>query len=260
MNGVVLALADLVAVVESGLWAAALVFVRAGALVALLPGLGETFVPQRIKLAIVLALTAVASPMVSEEIARNGPSPALLPLAGEAVAGLLLGIGFRLFLLALQTAASIMAQATSLSQLFAGTAPEPQPAIGNLLLMAGLALALAAGLHLQAVRLLILSYDILPAGGYPDTAAVADWGLGLVRETFGLALSLAAPFLIASMLYNLAIGVINRAMPQLMVAMIGAPALTLGGLALLAVCTPMLLSVWKEAFQAHLTDPFAIPP
>ena len=39
-------------------WAAALVFVRVGAMVALMPGLGEQAVPQRVKLALVVAFTA----------------------------------------------------------------------------------------------------------------------------------------------------------------------------------------------------------
>jgi flagellar biosynthesis protein FliR len=259
MNGILADLSALLDLAQSVIWAAALVFVRTGAVVALMPGLGETAVPQRIKLALVLALTLVVAPMVTEPIAASGPAPALAALAGEAVAGLILGIGMRLYLLALLTAASIIAQATTLSQLFAGAAPEPQPAIGNLLTMAGVALALAAGLHVTAAELIVRSYQILPAGGYPDSGTVADWGLGLISETFGLAFSLAAPFVIGATIYNLALGAINRAMPQLMVSMIGAPALTLGSLALLAIAVPLILTVWLDAFAAHVAQPFGPP-
>lgn len=260
MTGLLEAIAGLLELGEDLAWAAVLVFVRTGAVVALLPGLGETSVPQRVKLAIVLALSCMVAPVIAEKVAIGGPLPGIAPLAGEALAGLILGLGFRLFHLALQTAAAIIAQATTLSQLFAGAAPEPQPAIGHLFLVAGVALALSAGLHVQAVKLLILSYDLLAPGGYPSASVAADWGLGLVRETFGLAFSLAAPFVIAAMIYNLAMGVINRAMPQLMVSMVGAPALTLGGLALLAVATPILLSVWLQAFSTFVSDPFAVQP
>lgn len=260
MTGVLSELAALLDLAEGLLWAAALVFVRIGAVVALMPGFGDAAVPQRVKLGLVLAFTAIVAPIVAEDLGANGPAPALAPLAGEAVAGLILGAGMRLFLLALQTAAAIIAQATTLSQLFAGAAPEPQPAIGNLFLIAGIALALGAGLHVRAAELVVLSYSILPAGGYPDAAVAADWGLGLVRQTFSLAFTLAAPFVVASMVYNLALGAINRAMPQLMVSMVGAPALTLGGLALLAVATPILLTVWLEAFGAYLANPFAGQP
>jgi flagellar biosynthetic protein FliR len=247
-------LSALLAMAEALAWAAVLVFLRVGAMVALMPGFGEQTVPQRIKLSIVIALTLVIAPIVAET--PGLPSPALITLGGEAVSGLILGIGMRLFLLALQTAAVIVAQAATLSQLFAGATPDPQPAIGNLFIVAGIALALSAGLHLHAAELVLLSYDVLPAGGLHDPAAAADWNLGLVSRTFSLAFTLAAPFIIASMIYNLALGAINRAMPQLMVSMVGAPALTLGALALLAVATPALLAVWLHAFEAYLADPF----
>lgn len=260
MTGVIAALSELLQLAEGFVWAFGLVFVRVGAVVALMPGLGETAVPQRIKLALVIAITLVVAPFLAEDIAATGPAPGPAPLAGEAVAGLIIGIGMRLFLLALLTAASIIAQATTLSQLFAGAAPEPQPAIGNLLAIAGVALALAAGLHVRVVELVIRTYDVLPAGGYPSAADVATWGLGLVSSTFALAFTLAAPFVIASTIYNLALGVINRAMPQLMVSMIGAPALTLFALALLAVAVPLLLAVWLEAFAHHIDQPFGGAP
>jgi flagellar biosynthetic protein FliR len=251
-------LAALLAVAEGLAWAAVLVFLRVGAMVTLMPGFGDQAVPQRIKLALVIAFTLVITPIVAENPVL--PRPSLIALVGEAAAGLILGIGMRLFLLALQTAAVIVAQSTTLSQLFAGATPDPQPAIGNLFVVAGIALALVAGLHIHAVELVLLSYRILPAGGYPDPAAAADWNLALVSQTFSLAFSLAAPFVIASMIYNLALGAINRAMPQLMVSMVGAPALTLGALALLAVATPVLMAAWLHTFEAYLANPFGPPP
>jgi flagellar biosynthetic protein FliR len=257
LNGVISSMAELLSIADGVAWAAALVFLRVGAMVALMPGFGEQAVPQRIKLALVLAFTLVLAPLVSGR--PDLPAPSLTALFGEVAVGLSLGVGMRLFLMALQTAAVIIAQATTLSQLFAGAAPDPQPAIGNLFLVAGIALALAAGLHLHAIQLVLLSYDLLPAGASIDPSAAADWNLGLVSHTFSLAFTLAAPFVVASMIYNLALGVINRAMPQLMVSMVGAPALTLGALALLAIAAPVLLAVWRQAFEAYLANPFGPP-
>lgn len=259
MNGVMAELTGLLGLAQGVGWAAALAFVRIGAMVALMPGLGDPAVPQRIKLALVVAFTLVVTPVLAE---RLGPDaePSFLALGGEAVAGLILGVGMRLFVVALQTAASMIAQATTLSQLFPGVAPEPQPAMGNLFVLAGVALAMTAGLHVKAAELVLLSYDLLPAGGPLSSGAAADWGLAIIGRTFALAFSLAAPFVIASLIYNLALGAINRAMPALMVSMIGAPALTLGALALMAVATPVMLAAWLDAFSAHMAQPFAVEP
>ncbi len=182
MNQLIADLSDLLGLAEGLAWAAALAFVRIGAVVALMPGLGDPAVPQRIKLALVVALTLVVAPLLAERLAQGGPAPGLLPLGGEVLAGLILGIGLRLFMITLQTAAAMIAQATTLSQLFAGAAPEPQPAIGNLLTVAALALAMAAGLHVRAAELVLTSYDLLPAGVHHSAAAAADWGLARCRR------------------------------------------------------------------------------
>jgi len=244
-------LAQLSGVAESLILQAALVLFRVGAMVALLPGLGEQAVPQRIKLAVALALTAIVTPAAPVTDASGFGAFAI-----EAAAGLILGIGLRLMILGLQTAGTIAAQSISLAQMFNGTGPEPQPIVANLLTLAGVALFLSMGGLARAVELLVLSYDLMPPGQVPDPSVLADWGLARVSAVFALGFTLAAPFVLAALLYNLALGVMNRAMPQLMVAMIGAPALTLGGLALLAVCAPGLMAIWRGAMEHALAAPF----
>lgn len=241
------------------LWTGFLVFLRVGAAMALMPAFGEQAVPQRIKLVLALAFTAVVAPAVSGDL--NGVKPGTAtPLITEVIAGLIIGAGLRFFIIALQIAGTIIAQATTLSQLFAGTGPEPQPAIANLLVMAGLALAVMAGLHVHAAELLILSYDPLPAGKFPGASDTADWGLFQIARAFSLAFAMASPFVAASLIYNVAIGVINRAMPTLMVSFIGAPALALGGLLLLAIVTPLALAVWMAALNGFIAAPFSVAP
>ena len=232
-------------------WSGFLVFVRVGAVMAMLPVFAEQSLPVRFRLGAALGLTLIVVPAVAAPVDIS-------PIANlaEATAGLLLGAGFRLFVHALQTAGTIAAQATSLSQLFAGAGGEPLSAASNLLTVAGLALAFTVGLHLQAAQALILSYAMIPQGQFPLADDVAAWGTVQVARSFGLAFTLAAPFVIAGLLYNLALGAINRAMPTLMVAFIGAPALTLGGLALLGLAAPLMLQVWLVAWQGWMAAPF----
>ena len=258
MNGLMAGLTALTGQTEDWLWSAMLVFCRVGAVMALMPGFGEQLVPARIRLVLTLAFTAIVAPAVLPQI---GPSDGrlFLPLAVEVVAGLAIGLGLRLFVMALQMAGIMIAQATSLAQLFGGLGPEPQPAIAHLLVIGGLALAVASGLHVRAAELMILSYRILPPGLMPVPGDMADWGLAEIARAFTLAFMLAAPFTIAALLYNVALGVINRAMPQLMVSFVGAPALTLGGLVLLAIVTPLALAFWLAAFNAFLGAPFGVP-
>lgn len=235
-----------------------LVFLRVGAAMALLPAFGEQSIPQRVKLVITLAFTLVVGP-ASGDMPDLSTAP-LAAMGREVAIGLAFGAALRLMVLALQTAGSIAANATSLSQLFGGTGPEPQPALANLLVMAGLALALASGLHIQISKALIQSYQVFPFATFPQTDDLADWGLRQVSMTFSLAFSLAAPFTIAAFLYNVALGVINRALPAMMVSFIGAPALAGGGLALVALTAPVILAVWLSKLHGVLAAPFAVQP
>jgi flagellar biosynthetic protein FliR len=255
------ALAGLIEAGQAGLATGFAVFLRVGAAMAVLPAFGEQILPRRVRLVLALAFTAVVVPAVAPMLSPPAEGAALARFwAAEVTVGLTLGLGLRLFVLALQTAGTMAAQATSLAQIFGGSAGiDPQPAVAHLLTLAGLALAVIADLHVHVTQALVASYAALPPGLFPPAGLIAGWGTWRVAEAFALAFALAAPFVVASLIYNLALGVINRAMPQLMVAFVGAPALTLGGLVLLALALPPLLEVWLEALGLFLADPLAGP-
>lgn len=235
---------------------AALIFLRVGAAMAALPAFGEQTIPARIRLVVALMFSAAIAPSILPEVQTIPLEQGFFP---EVLIGLFLGLSIRLFVLALMTAGTIAANATSLSQLFPSGA-EPQPAISQLLVVTGLALAVQADLHLRLIEYLILSYDLMPGGVWPQSAILASLSAAQSANAFSLAFMIAMPFVIASLLYNVALGVINRAMPQLMVSLVGAPALSLGGLVLLALVSPLALMVWLNALNGFLAAPFQALP
>jgi flagellar biosynthetic protein FliR len=257
MNGT---LAELMQITDALLWQGFAVFLRVSALVSLLPAFGEQSVPARVKLGIALAFTMIIAPAVPPPLDLMQFQTVLWFSLTEITAGLILGIGIRLFALALQTAGSIAAQSTSLAQILGGAVAEPVPAMGHILVMGGLALAVMAGLHVRVAEMVILSYEMLPMGRLPAGSDVSEWGVDQIRRAFALAFTLAAPFVILSVLYNVALGVINKAMPQLMVAFVGAPVITAGGLMLLALSAPLLLSTWLEALNSFIANPLEPVP
>lgn len=226
---------------------------RVAALVALLPALGEASIPARVKLALSICLTLLIIPIVPpiDPGALRG-SRMYASIASEIGVGLWFGILLRVFVFCLQTAGSIAAQSTSLSQILGTAGVEPLPAMGHVITMAGLTLAMALGLHVSAVQYLIGSYALFPFGALPDSADLVTSGVAQIAWGFRLAFTLAAPFFILSLLYNLTLGVINRAMPQLMVAFVGAPVITAGALFMLAIAIPLMLSTWSGALFTFL--------
>ncbi|MFT3687644.1 flagellar biosynthetic protein FliR [Paenirhodobacter sp.] len=253
------ALAALLTEARGFLAGAFFVFLRVGGVMALMPAFGERLIPARVRLVLTFAFTLIVSAGL-EPAVTAGLGPLSFGLLGEAVIGLMIGLMLRLFVLALQTAGAIIAQSISLSQMFGGTDGQPQPAVGNMLLLAGLAAAVHLGLHVKLASLMIESYAAMPPGRLPDADLVRAWGLSGVRSTFSLGFSIAMPFVLAGLIYNVALGAINRAMPQLMVSFVGAPALTFGGLVLLAIALPTGVMLWIGQFEAFLASPFQVRP
>lgn len=253
-------LAEMMQLTDTLLWQGFAVFLRVSAMVSLLPAFGAQSVPARVKLGISLSFTLIIAPAVGTPVLAMQFETVFWMSLTEITAGLLLGIGIRLFILALQTAGSIAAQSTSLAQVLGGAISEPVPAMGHILVMGGLALAVMTGLHVRIAEMVILSYEMLPMGQLPDGTDVSKWGVDQIRRAFSLAFTLAAPFVVLSVLYNLALGVINKAMPQLMVAFVGAPVITAGGLMLLCLAAPLLISTWLEALNSFISNPLKSVP
>lgn len=247
-------LAGLLALSQQALLSGGLVFLRVGAIMALLPAFGEQMVPVRVRLGLTLAFTVALAPAVVHQF----PTPAtMVDLAQlvwiEIVAGLALGIVFRLSVVVLQVAGTIAANVVSLSQILGGASVDPQPAMAHVLVLGGLALAAMTGLHEKILGAMILSYEAFPPGRGIAAEMLAGWGSLRIGSAFAMAFALSAPFVIASLLYNLALGAINRAMPQLMVAFVGAPAITAGGLVLLCLAAPLILGIWLQSLDLTLS-------
>lgn len=262
MSPIVVQLTLLASEFEGEIWRFALVFLRIGAAVALLPALGEGLLPARVRLAMALLLCLIVTPAVTlpsnESMAHltHAPSLDLQRACIEVFAGLMLGASLRFALLCLQTAGTLAAQSLSLAQMFNGTGLEPQPIISNLFILLGLVLFCTAGGATAAVEWLVKSYDIIPIGHWPDVEQLTIWAVARTGQVLAFSFSLAAPFFVCVLLYNLALGAINRAMPMLMVILIGAPALSLGGLVLLAMTAPLLLQHWRDWMLQILEQPF----
>ena len=103
-------------------YAAGLVFLRVGAIVMLMPGVGEGFVPPRIRLAFALLLALCLGPIAQSSLP---PIPSTVGDLGgqvlkELIIGLMLGGLLRFFLSALSVAGEVIAIQTTLA--FAQTA------------------------------------------------------------------------------------------------------------------------------------------
>ncbi|MEM7744258.1 MAG: flagellar biosynthetic protein FliR [Pseudomonadota bacterium] len=252
------ALAFIFQTTEEGVFIAGGIFARVGAMTFLLPGLGERAISIRVRLAASLAITFLLGPLIAPLIPESPRTPLALAfmLGAEATTGLILGFAFRCLIFALQTAGMIASQSISLAQMFgAGVAPEPEPTIATLLSLGGITLMMMAGLHVHAIATLVAFYEIFPFGEFALSASVAEWATERVAQTFALGVTLAAPFVAIGFAYNLALGALNRAMPQLLVALVGVPFIVWIGMVVLYHTMPEIYATWSGSMGRILVDP-----
>lgn len=252
------ALSEIFAATEAMVITALGVFARIGAAAFLVPGIGERAVPVRVRLGAALAIALILAPMIRPLVAETPAGIAELAglIAAEAASGLVIGLAFRLLIIALQTAGAVAAQHMSLSHMFGtGVAPEPEPTIATLLGLGGIVLALAAGLHVALIAALAQLYDVLPFGRAPKATDLAEWATENMAGTFAMGVALAFPFVAISFLYNLALGALSRAMPQLLVALVGVPLLVGLGLVTLYLSLPQIFDTWGGKLSRILALP-----
>lgn len=242
----------LAALLSQEVYRVMLVFVRTGAALALMPGFGEMAVPARVRLASALVIAAVlaqVAPGLPAAVPGDGAG-VLRHVSAELLAGSFVGLGCRLFLSGLQVAGGVVGQAIGLSNPFAvaGTGFEAGSIVSGALVLGGIAVIFAADLHYLMLDAILHSYSLFPAGRVPDTAALAQDVSVLVAATFRLGVGLAAPFLAFAVLFNVALGLVNRAMPAMPVFFVGTPAMVTGGLAILVATSATMLAVFAAGF------------
>ncbi|HEV7253119.1 MAG TPA: flagellar biosynthetic protein FliR [Mesorhizobium sp.] len=233
-----------------------LAFCRVGACFMLLPGLSSARVPLPVRLFVALAVSFALFAHLSDLILPHAgdSSPArLLPLiAGELALGALIGLLARLYVLALQFIASAIAMLVG----YGGVAgpsieeSEPQAALASLITFSALLLLFVFDFHHEVVAALVRSYEVAPVGeALSARSALIDLA-DTLREAFLIALRLGSPFVAYAILVNLAVGFINKLVPQIPVYFISQPFVIAGGLILLYFGASTFLSLFADGFGA----------
>jgi|694.fasta_scaffold10294_16 flagellar biosynthesis protein FliR len=185
-------------------------------LVAVLVGMTPVFpgVPLRLRAALAVLLAGAAVPAA----VRAGPAtpPLALLVAGEAIVGLGLGLAVAAVLAAAAWAGSLLGSASGLAWAgdFDPQADGEAAGMSRLAWWLGLGGFLAAGGHLAVVAGFIDSVRTVPVGsclaGTAARAGLAEHLTGLVAASFGLALGLALPALVAVVAAHAAAAVCMR--------------------------------------------------
>lgn len=230
-----------------------LIFARLAAIVMLIPGIGEAFIPARVRLSMAFVMTLALYPVLGAGAPVEPGTVA--DLAGaiikEALIGLMIGAILRLFMNALAVCGEVVSITTTLS--FAQTAnpteATPSTTLGTFLGLLALVLIMATGLHRLFIEAIVRSYGIFP---FHKAVPVSDAGFLAIRtvgRSFALGVQLAAPVLVFALVFNIATGLVGRVMPQFQVFFVASPLLVLTSLSIFALSLGVIGMVFIDRYR-----------
>lgn len=234
-------------------WAGGLIFARVGAILMLIPGVGETYVPPRVRLSLALLISLALWPVV------RGVLPGLPETLGgmvgwiirEVAVGVMIGLLLRMFMAALTTAGEIISLQTTLS--FSQTAnpmqAQPGTTIAAFLTLLGVTLLFATNTHHLFIGGILGSYQLIAPAKPLLMADFTEMAVRTLGDSFMLGVQLAAPVLVFALIFNVASGLVARVMPSFQVYFAAAPLSVILGLSIFALSLGALGTVFIDRYR-----------
>lgn len=236
-----------------------LLFCRIGGCMMLAPGLSSRRIPMQFRLLLAVAMALGLSTLLAGEIVRqSAPMTAedrLAAIVAELAAGVVIGLLARLFILAVEFAATAGAAAFGLAGIPGVPLDELESGspLATLASLAATALIVMANLHAELIRAVIDSYTVFPAGLIRDPHRLSSDLLETLSQTTILSLRLAAPFLAYGIIVNMALGLANRFAPQVTVYHATTGLVMIGGMGLFWLIAPDWLALILDTYGSWLS-------
>jgi flagellar biosynthetic protein FliR len=252
---------DLEGSLDPALFGFLLALARVSAVVMLMPGIGENWVPPRARLGIAfgLALIVAGSVGVPQSLpetfsARTGA------VIAETLTGVLIGGTMRFFLAAPAIAGQTTSQLSSLSNIFiaAGMPMDSSSVLSTWFIVGAIMFIFVSGLHYLMIETIAFSYAIIPAGEVPILGDAARHAAATFAQVFALGVRLAVPLIILSFIFNMGVGLLTKMLPSLPVFFFAMPISILGSFYVLAHAIAPLLLAFRGAFAAWLSQPLGV--
>ncbi|WP_321874441.1 flagellar biosynthetic protein FliR [Burkholderia ubonensis] len=230
-------------------------FVRMLALVAVAPVTGHVSVPGRVKIGVAAFMALVVAPTL-------GAMPAVTVFSAQGIwivvtqflIGVAMGFTMQIVFAAAQAAGDAIGLSMGLgfATFFDPHASGATPVMGRFLNAVAILAFLAFDGHLQVLAALAASFQALPVSAEllhaPGWRTLAAFG----ATVFQMGLLLALPVVAALLIANLALGILNRAAPQVGIFQVGFPVTMLVGLLLVQLMVPNMVPFFGHLFDMGL--------
>jgi flagellar biosynthesis protein FliR len=241
------------------LWAPsfAVVLVRVAGMFVMMPFLGSSRVPRRVRALLVLTVSFAVASCVRAPLAMPGDLPTLtVALGGELIFGIAMGMIVALVFVAAQWAGEMIGQQMgfSIAQAFDPQFGSATSLVGDLYYMLTIVVFISPLVDGPAsvIRGLHASFTALPPLSVGLNADVLDMMTRVLAASAVLAFQLAAPTLLTMLIVDLALGFVGKTMPQLNVMSAGLSIRVVVGMIVLIFGVHITGKVIGRALVSHV--------
>ena len=195
-----------------------LVFCRMGSMLFFNPLLARKNVVSSIKIALALGLTLIITPTLNtSQIEAFEGLVFLFAMLKEFLVGFAAGLVFQIFYYMLFAAGDIIDMGFGLSMAKAfDPATNIQASIsGNLFQLLFVLYFFLSDSHLTFIRIMVSSYDIVSIGAVTIGQDTATFIMTMFVSAFSLIIKLCAPFIVATFVLEVTLGVLMKLTPQI---------------------------------------------
>jgi flagellar biosynthetic protein FliR len=229
-----------------------LVLLRVSTIVVMIPILGDSTTPVRVKGGLAIIITVLVLPFVGHPAAGADDFFTLgLRMGGEVLIGIALGFAARLAFAGIRMAGDLVGfqMGFSIINVIDPLTSDQVSVIAEIqYLFAGL-LFLGVNGHHMLIQAISESYTVLPVLGFHMTGALAQSLVELSRNLFVIAVKISAPIVVALLFANLGLGLIARTVPQMNVFIVGIPLQIAIGLIGVGLTIPLFLQIASGIFS-----------
>jgi flagellar biosynthesis protein FliR len=230
-----------------------LALARCGGLVAFAPPFSGQAVPRQVKVGLSVLLALILTPLLPPiGAAAFGSTLGLAAtLVGELAVGAVMGTAVRFTFAGIGMAGELSSIQIGLG-MPAALDPHAQiqvTAVNNLLDQIAVLIFLAVGGHHHLLLGLVQSITLAPPLTVGFDGGTLEYLMGLFAAAFLLAVRLAAPVGAAMLVAMVALGLLNRAAPQVNVFMVSFALILCIGFLVLLVALPLLVSIIAASFR-----------
>lgn len=206
----------------------------------MLPALGETSVPPRVRLIMSLSISLIIYGLVRETIPVMPVSAIALGvlLVCEVLVGIMIGLSIRLLVSALHVAGTVIAMQSGLAmaQAFDPAQGAQSSLVATFMMLLGVTLIFITDLHHLMISAMYNSYIMFPIGGELAVNEFAELIMTTVSDSFKLGIQMASPIIVYALVFNAGLGIIARLVPQIQVFFVAMPInITMGFIILMVV-------------------------